>query len=84
MAVLRKYSSASSTIFSRTPTLLLESIWSAYFSISFAWICTFAAVNAGVISPPALVAAREDGLGMGGAGAAGADGRAIGIAVAAA
>src|SRR5450759_5005462 len=53
MAVVRKYSSASSTIFSRTPTLLLESIWSAKRSISLAWIWTFAAVNAGGASPTA-------------------------------
>src|SRR5450759_3514905 len=49
MAVLRKYSSASSTILSRTPTLLLESIWSAKRSMSLAWIWTLAAVKAGGI-----------------------------------
>src|SRR6202158_2256919 len=52
IAVVRKYSSASSRIFSRTPLLLLESIWSANFSMSLAWICTFAAVRAGP-HPPA-------------------------------
>src|SRR6267154_831999 len=84
IAVVRKYSSASSTIFSRTPGLLLESIWSAYFSIRRAWICTLAAVKAGVSSPPAAAAARDERLGAaGGAVAAGGAGWARGIAVAA-
>src|SRR5580765_8366484 len=62
IAVVRKYSSASSRIFSRTPTLLLESIWSANRSISLAWIWTLAAVNAGGASPTcgALAAAAAD------------------------
>ena len=85
MAVLRKYSSASSTIFSRTPPLLLESIWSANFSMSLAWIWTLAAVKAGVISPPAAMAARAARLvAMGIAASTGAAWRATGIAVAAA
>jgi hypothetical protein len=46
------------------------------------WICTFAAVKAGVISPPAAVAAREERLGAGASATAAP--RAIGIAVAAA
>src|SRR6267378_8184071 len=83
IAVVRKYSSASSRIFSRTPGLLLESIWSAYFSIRRAWICTLAAVNAGVSSPLAAVVARADRLGAGGAVAAGGAVWATGIAVAA-
>src|SRR5256885_10287918 len=70
MAVERKYSSASSRIFSRTPALLLESISSAYFSISLAWICTLAAVKAGVSSPP-VGAARWESDVAGGAVAAG-------------
>ncbi len=74
MAVDRKYSSASSTILARTPSLLLESIWSANFSISLAWICTFAAVKAGICSPPA------PGRGEGGADGTGAAGRATGMA----
>src|SRR5438270_7533247 len=52
IAVDRKYSSASSKIFSRTPALFDESISSANFSISLAWIWTLAAVNAGLSSPP--------------------------------
>src|SRR6202158_1655262 len=70
IAVERKYSSASSRIFSRTPGLLLESIWSAYFSIRRAWIWTLAAVKAGVSSPPTAAAALRcdsDGAGAGGA-----------------
>src|SRR5579859_5630681 len=80
IAVVRKYSSASSTIFSRTPGLLLESIWSANFSISLAWIWTLAAVNAGVRSAPLATARWESE--MAGAGAA-AGGGAVeaGIAV---
>jgi len=58
IAVVRKYSSASSRIFSRTPSLLLESIWSAKRSISLAWICTLAAVNAGGMSLTGAAAAR--------------------------
>src|SRR6266850_3585040 len=84
IAVVRKYSSASSRIFSRTPGLLLESIWSAYFSIRRAWICTLAAVKAGVSSPPAALVARDERLGAGGAVAAGGEVWAIGIALAAA
>ena len=72
IAVERKYSSASSRIFSRTPGLLLESIWSAYFSISRAWIWTLAAVKAGVRSPPTAAAARCDSDGAGGAVTGGA------------
>src|SRR6202165_3417222 len=70
IAVERKYSSASSRIFSRTPGLLLESIWSAYFSIRRAWILALAAVRAGVSSPPTAAAALRcdsDGAGAGGA-----------------
>src|SRR6202158_4174453 len=84
IAVVRKYSSASSRIFSRTPLLLLESIWSANFSMSLAWICTFAAVKAGPISPPGAAAARVDRLGAGAGVSTGAEGRATLIAVAAA
>src|SRR6266851_4386897 len=86
MAVARKYSSASSTIFSRTPALLLESIWSANFSMSLEWIWTLAAVNAGVISPPAAMAERAAKLDSEGwaLSTGAAAGRAIGMAVAAA
>src|SRR5260221_317597 len=72
IAVERKYSSASSRIFSRTPGLLLESIWSANFSIRRAWIWTLAAVKAGVRSPPTAAAARCDNDGVGGAATAAA------------
>src|SRR5690242_2938851 len=74
IAVERKYSSASSTIFSRTPALLLESISSANFSISLEWICTFAAVKAGESSPPPIpreAAACDRDVGAAAAGAAG-------------
>src|SRR5258706_6885332 len=84
IAVVRKYASASSSILSVTPGLLLESIWSAYFSIRRAWICTLAAVKAGVSSPPAAADARDERLGdAGGAVAAGGAVWATGIAVAA-
>src|ERR1700694_5335296 len=81
IAVVRKYSSASSTIFSRTPDLLLESISSAYFSISRAWCCTLAAAKAGVSSPPPAGAARAASEGAGAPVTAG-EVRATGIAVA--
>src|SRR6266566_3718386 len=67
IAVERKYSSASSKIFSLTQALLLESISSANFSIRRAWICTLAAVKAGVTSPAPADAARcesDDGGGL--------------------
>src|SRR5713226_4590050 len=54
----RKYSSVSSTIFSRTPSRLVTSSWSAYFSSRRVWIWTLAAVKAGLWdSPTAEVAA---------------------------
>jgi hypothetical protein len=59
--------------------LLLESISSAYFSISLEWICTFAAVKAGVSSPPATRAAAAACESDVGAAAVGADGCATGI-----
>src|SRR5438093_4195226 len=70
IAVERKYSSASSKIFSRTPGLLLESISYANFSITRAWIWTLAAVKAGVTSPPPACARWESDA-VGGAVAAG-------------
>src|SRR5689334_20266665 len=79
IAVERKYSSASSKIFSRTPALFDESISSANFSISLAWIWTLAAVKAGVTSPPVAAARWESDCWVEG-GAAGAAGCATGIA----